>query len=73
VNAAAFNRHEADAPRRLGIANVIDREPCAPVARGTGLFRLRRAHHLPELTSVVGLLVRELGGGEHVLGIDDQE
>src|SRR6516165_7162833 len=54
VDAAAVNRHEADAPRGLRRGVVIDREPSGPVARG--IFLLSRAHHLAELALVIGLL-----------------
>ena len=71
MDAAAVNRHEADAPRGLRRGDVIDREPRGPVARG--IFLLGRAHDLAELTLVIGLLVGELRGCEHVLGVDDEQ
>ena len=71
VNATAFDRHEADAPRGCRFGNVINREPGCPVARRAPLFS--RTHDLAELALVIRLLVRELGGREHVFGVDDEQ
>ncbi len=70
MDAAALDRHEADAARRFRIGNVIDRKPRAPVALALGL---RGADGLAERAAVIGALVGELGGGEHVLGVDHQQ
>ena len=72
MDAAALDRHEADAARLGGLRDVVDGEPRGPVARGF-LFDFRGADHLAELAFVIGLLVGELGGGEHVLGVDDEQ
>jgi hypothetical protein len=71
MNAAALDGHEADAPRRCGFGDVIDRKPRGPVACGAAL--LCRAHHLAELAFVIGLLIGEFRGREHVLGVDDEQ
>src|SRR5262249_33164982 len=48
MNAAALNRHEADAPRPRWIRNVMDSESCGPIARGAR--RLCRADYFSELS-----------------------
>ncbi len=70
MDAAAFDAHEADAARRLRLGNVVDREPRAPVARALGF---RGADGLAERAFVIGALVGEFGGREHVLGVDHQQ
>jgi hypothetical protein len=71
VNAAAIDRHEADAARARRLGNVVDRKPGGPVARCA--CRLRRTDDGPELTAVISALIGELGRREHVLGMDDEE
>ncbi len=71
MDAAALDRHEADALRSCRLRDVVDREPGGPFA---GLAPCsRRPHHRSELSAVVGVLVGELGGREHVLGVDHQQ
>jgi hypothetical protein len=72
VDAAAGDGHEAD-PARLGrVGDVVDAEAGRPVALPAG-DGVRGADLLAERSLVIFALVLELGGGEHVLGMDDEQ
>ncbi len=71
MHAAALDRHEADLARVFRVGDVVDRHACGPVALLWCL--VGGADGLAERALVVGVLVLELGGREHVLGVDHQQ
>ena len=75
MDAAAFDRHEADPARRRRLGNIVDRKPGGPVAlRSAGLACGRGgADDISDLSAIIGAFVGKLGGGKHVLGVHHQQ
>ena len=72
MNAAAGHRHEADLARFAGLRYVVDGHSGGPVARHrAGAFG--GADLLADRALIIGLLILEFGGGEHILGVDHQQ
>jgi LVIVD repeat len=67
VNAAALDRHETNLSRVVSLADVVHGEAGRP--RSTAGRAVGDAEFFAKRAAVIGALVLELGGGEHVIGL----
>ena len=71
MNSSALDRHETDLSRVISPADVVHGEAGRP--RSTARKGAGAAEFFAERAAVVGPFVLKLGGGEHVLRMDDEQ